>query len=81
MIKIKAPRYHDRTLLIARYRIPAGTNFKVEVLTGSYKGIYKVTNEVICKSPVEAMKTRNGKSILMRAVPLDALERLEVVEN
>lgn len=24
MIKVKAPRYRDRTVLLARYRLPAG---------------------------------------------------------
>lgn len=81
MIKIKSPRYHDRKLLIARYRIPAGANIKVEILTGSYKGIYKITSDTICHSPIEIMKTRNGNSISMRAVSLDYIERLELVEN
>lgn len=81
MIKIKSPRYHDRKLLIARYRIPAGADIKVEILTGSYSGIYKITSNTICHSPIEIMRTRNGKSISMRAVSLDDIERLEPVEN
>lgn len=81
MIKIKSPRYHDRKLMIARYRIPPGADIKVEILTGSYKGVYKITNETICHSPIEAMRTRNGDTISMRAVDLDSMERLEVEEN
>lgn len=81
MIKIKSPRYHDRKLLIARYRISAGADIKVEILTGPYRGTYKITSETICHSPIEVMRTRNGNSISMRAVSLDDIERLEPVEN
>lgn len=77
MITIKHPRYHDRILLIARYKIPCGHDVTVEITDGSYKGIYKVTNDVICSSPIETMTTRYGKAISMRAVPLDKLERIE----
>lgn len=77
MIKIKEPRYRDRKLLIARYRIPCGCDFNVEILKGTYKGIYKVKNDVICKSPVEIMNTNIGGRIQMRVVSLDELERVE----
>ena len=77
MITIRQPRYHDRKVLIARYKIPCGKDVTVEILSGAYKGVYKITNKVICASPVESMTTRYGKSISMRAVDLDNLERLE----
>ena len=77
MITIKSPRYHDRTLLIARYKIPCGHGVTVKILNGSYKGIYNVSSEVLCSSPIESMKTRYGRQISMRAVPLDKLERVE----
>lgn len=73
MIKVFSPRYHDRKLLLARYRLPCGGDVKVEILKGAYKGIYKVTNTAICKSPIEMMKTRTGNNIAMRAVDLDEL--------
>lgn len=77
MIIIKQPRYRDRTCLLARYRIPCGQDVRVKILEGAYKGIYKVTNDVICHSPIEGMETKQGKIIAMRAVPLDAMERVE----
>lgn len=77
MITIKQPRYRDRTVLIARYKIPCGKDVTVEILSGAYKGIYKITNKAICASPVESMTTRYGRSISMRAVPLDMMERIE----
>ena len=77
MIIIKSPRYRDRTVLLARYRLPCGQDVKVKITEGAYKGIYKVSNEVICQSPIEGMETKQGKIIAMRAVPLDAMERVE----
>ena len=53
MIIIKSPRYRDRTVLLARYRLPAGQDVDVKIIEGAYKGLYKVRNEVICKSPIE----------------------------
>ena len=77
MIKIKEPRYRDRKVLIARYRIPCGQEFQIEIQKGAYQGIYKISNDLICKSPIEMMKTRTGAEIQMRAVNLDELERVE----
>lgn len=77
MIKIKAPRYRDRSVLIARYRIPCGQDIMLEIKTGAFKGIYKVTNDTICKAPIEGMETKQGKIIAMRVVPIDAMERVE----
>lgn len=77
MINILEPRYHDRCVLIARYKIPCGKDIEVNILRGSYKGLYKIKNEDICKSPVEGLKTRAGKMMPVRAVSLDKLERVE----
>lgn len=76
MIKIKAPRYRDRKVLLARYRLPAGQSVEVEILEGAYKGIYKVSSKTICNSDIEEMRTKQGKMLSMRAVNLDDLERI-----
>lgn len=76
MIEVKSPRYHDRSVLLARYRLPAGQGVNVKILYGAYKGIYKVSNDVIINSPIENMETKSGRIIAMRAVPLDAMERV-----
>lgn len=76
MIQIKSPRYRDRTVLLAKYRLPCGQDATVKILYGAYKGIYKVSNKVICQSPIESMETKQGKIIAMRAIPLDAMERV-----
>lgn len=77
MIIIKSPRYRDRTVLLAKYRLPCGSGVDVKILYGAYKGIYHVPNQAIINSPVEGMETKQGNIIAMRAVPLDALERKE----
>lgn len=77
MITIKSPRYRDRTVLLARYRLPCGQDVQVKILYGAYKGVYNVSNDVICNSPIEGMETKQGKIIAMRAVPIDAMERVE----
>lgn len=75
-IKIKEPRYRDRTILVARYRIPCGKDFMVEIEKGSYTGLYKVTNEVVCKSAIDSFKTKQGKVLSVRAIKIDDLERI-----
>ena len=77
MIEIRAPRYRDRVVLLAKYRLPYGTGVDVKILHGAYKGVYHVSNEVICQSPIEPMTTKQGKQIAMRAVPLDKMKRIK----
>lgn len=77
MIEIRAPRYRDRVVLLAKYRLPCGEGVDARILYGAYKGVYHVSNEVISQSPVEPMTTKQGKQIAMRAVPLDKMERVE----
>ena len=76
MIVIREPRYRDRTVLLARYRLPAGQSVYVRIMRGSYCGLYIASNDAIIKAPIEEMKTKQGKTISMRAVPLDDLERI-----
>lgn len=76
-ISIFEPRYRDMTVLVARYKIPAGNDIMVDIKKGARAGKYLVRNENICKSPIEQMKTKTGKYITMRAISLDYLERVE----
>ena len=76
-IKIFEPRYRDRKVLLARYKLPCGQDVEVEIMKGAYKGVYKVANEVIINSALEYMTTKQGKQIMMRAVDLDVLEPIE----
>lgn len=76
MIKIFEPRYRDRVVLIARYKIPFGQDIEIDIMKGAYKGKYHISNSIICDSPIENMMSKSGKAISMRAVPLDKLERV-----
>lgn len=76
-IKIWQPRYRDNTCLVARFRIPCGGDIEVEILKGARKGLYKVMNRDICDSPIEKMRTKQGKLIDVRAIPLTKLIRIE----
>ena len=77
MIEIRAPRYHDRVVLIANYKIVLGYPVKIRILYGAYKGVYNIPSKVLATSPLEPMQTKQGNTIVMRAVPLDALERID----
>ena len=76
MIKIRAPRYRDRVVLLAKFRLTRGQDVDVKILYGTYKGVYHVTNKTIWESPVEPMATKRGKQISMFAVPLAKMERV-----
>lgn len=80
MIAIREPRYSDQVVLVARYKIPCAHDIVVEIQKGARAGVYKVKHEDIIRSPIESMKTRTGKSLQMRAIPLDYLERIESEE-
>lgn len=76
-IKIREPRYRDRAVLVARYKIGCGQDVTIEILSGAYKGFYKAKNEDVVNSPLEKLKTKNGSAIDVRAIPLDKFERIE----
>ena len=75
-IKVWEPRYHDGICLVAKYKIPFGNDIEVEIEKGAYKGLYKVLEKDICESKIENMKTKRGKLIEMRAIPLSKLVRI-----
>lgn len=77
MIEIYQPRYHDRAVLIANYKIASGYDVPIRIKFGSYKGDYIVPSKIISKAPIEAIKSKIGKMIPMRVVSLDDLERVK----
>ena len=72
MIEIYAPRWRDRVVLIAKYKVTPGANKVRFTKAGSYNGIYNVDSSVIYKSPLDT----NGR-IDCYAVPFSELERVE----
>lgn len=75
MIQIWQPRYHDRKVLVAEYKIPHGAGIDIEITQGAMKGQYHATHETIMASKLESMKCKSGGTIGVRAIPLDLLER------
>lgn len=80
VIKIWQPRYRDRTCLVAKYYLTEGKSACIYIVQGSYKGMYNVSPEVIEASPLEDFTTRSGKVMKVRAIPLDKMDRVGVVE-
>lgn len=72
LIEIWQPRWKDRTVLIAKYKV--GTHNKITfVNTPSMKGEYYLSGNVITKYPI----VTNGK-IDCYAVDINELEPLEI---
>lgn len=76
IIHILEPRYRDRRVLVARWRIPAGGDIVLAIQKGTYKGLYKASNKVICNSPIEPFTTKAGATFQVRAISVDDLERM-----
>ena len=78
MIEIFEPRYRDRTVLIAAYKVRAGDeSTKIKILKGYYAGDYIIDSEVIKGASREKMKTKRGGEITVLVIPLDKLEKVE----
>ena len=77
MIEIGTPRYHDRIVSIAKYKIPVGQDFPMKILKGAYAGTYLVKKEVVEESNTGFIKSKSGILVEMREIPLDRLERIK----
>lgn len=71
MIEIWQPRWHDRKVLIATYKVTA-ENEIIFTKAPSLPGRYRIGGDVVRSCPVET----NG-AISVYAVPLDKLTKLE----
>lgn len=77
MFEIWEPRYHDKTVLLAQYRLHGNEDVDVKIVKGFYAGKYKVSAEDIRNAKRETMKTKRGEEITMVVVPLDKLVKEE----
>lgn len=73
MIEIWEPRYRDKTVLLADYRLRTGEDVDVKIVKGYYAGNYKVDSETITNAERETMKTKKGGEITVVIIPLDKL--------
>lgn len=81
MIEIWEPRYRDKTVLVANYKIPTSGNLELRITKGYYAGEYTVDEEVAFNCPIEQMGTKSGGTIDVRVIPLDKLKKKEAHEG
>lgn len=67
IIEVWQPRYRDRTVLLAKYKISTHNIVKI-TKSNSHNGEYYVDGKTVSKYPIES----NGK-IPVYAVPIDEL--------
>lgn len=71
MIDVIEPRYHDRKVLVAKYKVYKGRMNRINILKGAYKGKYRMSGIAITSYPIES-----NSVIPCYAVPLEKLERI-----
>lgn len=74
-ISIWEPRYHDRKVLIAKYKVPKDSDIDIEIIKGAYRGKYHISEDVLKEADEDIMMSKAGNKITMVAIPLDKLER------
>lgn len=77
VIRIWAPRWHDRTVLIADHRILAHNEIIIE--HKDFPEPFYLSGEYAKSFPLEDMRTKSGGVISVRAVPLNQLKK-EVID-
>lgn len=70
-ISVWQPRWHDRKVLVAQYKVKKGMNI-IKITEGAAQGKYQMSEVAIRSYPLET----NG-AILCYALPLEKLERIE----
>lgn len=75
MIEILSPRYRDRTILIAPWKIAYGHPAGITIKYGAYKGDYTAPWKALKNASTTQIKTKTGKLLDMLVVSLDDLER------
>lgn len=70
MIEVWSPRWHDRRVLVAKYKVRKGKNI-IKITEGVAKGRYSMSEIAIRSYPLES----NGV-ISVYSLPLDKMERI-----
>ena len=77
---IYMPRWHDRVVLVADYKIGIH-NTIVFPQAPTLPGEWYISGMDAKAHPIEFMKTKSGGNLAMRVIPLDDLEPLERVNE
>lgn len=76
-IKVWEPRYHDKKVLVAAWRIK-GYPVYIEIeCDNEYGGKYMASKEVVENSKHMIMKTKKGGEAEMVCIPFDELEKVK----
>ena len=76
-IDIWEPRYRDKTVLIAKFRVEGDDGVDIKISRGDYRGLYHVPAEVFKTAKIEDMARKMGGYIQVYIVPLDKLIKKE----
>ena len=63
MIEIYQPRWHDRRVLIATYKVSSGVNYIKFTKSPTLKGVFEITGDEIRKCPRETNGTIDCYSV------------------
>lgn len=77
MIKIWQPRYKDKIVLIATYKIVSGKDTEFEITEGYYKGKYIAPWSVVKDCAIENKPTRSGHKMDFTVVPIKDLVKVD----
>jgi hypothetical protein len=72
-INVWAPRWHDRTAVVANWKIVNGLN-KIVIDHHSFHAPFYMTSTQLWKYPIEEKPTKSGRLAKYRIVPLNDLE-------
>lgn len=72
LIPIIAPRWHDRTVLVADWKL--GKENMIRINHASFPSSFYITGEKARTYPVETKKTKGGQSFNVRVIPINDLE-------
>lgn len=78
-IHIIAPRWHDRTILVADHKI-GGIN-QIGIDHHEFPEPYYMSGDKLQSYPTQIVKSKQGRDILMRVVPLTDLSTDLVLEE
>lgn len=79
VIDIIAPRWHDRRILIADWKL--GVMNKIVVRDKRIPLPLYISGKEAMQYPVETKKTRTGSTFKVRAIPIDACRTVEEDEQ
>lgn len=70
-IRIIAPRWHDRTILVADYKI--GRENEIVIEHHEFSQPFYMLGSTLKSFPTQIVKSKQGNNIVMRVIPLSEL--------